>query len=193
MQNLPQRSDNNNAVASWFGDAFSQLHSDLQVLHCSGGILTGKIRLSFGNGLAKFIGKRLAQKLGIPLQPGEHDLRIEIRHQENSLYWSRCFDQQDTVLSIFRALGNYTAGYWLEETGPVQLKLTVDIVDSAWHWRVLGVRIFGLPMPLVLFPHSRAYKKIIDERYQFHVSFSMPWIGQLFCYEGRLVFEPSFQ
>jgi len=105
------------------------------------------------------------------------------------LYWSRCFDQQDTVLSIFRAFGNYPAGYWLEKTGPIQLKPTVDIVDSAWHWRVLGVRVFGLPIPLLLFPHSRACKKIINENYQFHVSFSMPWIGQLLCYEGRLVFE----
>ena len=158
MQNLAQPSDKNNAVVSWFGDAFSQLHSDLQVLHCGGGILAGKSRLRFGKGLAKFIGKRLGQKLGIPLQPGEHDLRVEIRHQENSLYWSGCFDQQKTVLSIFQALGNYPFGYWLEKTGPVELKLAVDIVDSGWHLRVLNVRIFGLPMPLLLFPPSKAYK-----------------------------------
>ena len=193
MQNMPPRSDENTAVVTWLGEAFSQLHPDLQVLHCGGGILAGKIRLSFGKGLAKFIGKHLAKKLGIPLQPGEHELRIKIHHQENSLYWSRCFDQQDKVLSIFRAFGNYPSGYWLEKTGPIQLKLTVDIIDSAWHWRVLGVRIFGLPVPLLLFPHSRAYKKIVDRHYQFHVSFSMPWIGQLFCYEGRLVFEQPDQ
>ena len=58
---MPPRSDENTAVVTWFGEAFSQLHPDLQVLHCGGGILAGKIRLSFGKGLAKFIGKRLVE------------------------------------------------------------------------------------------------------------------------------------
>ncbi len=187
---MPRRNDENNAVANWFGEAFFQLHPDLQLLHRDGGTLVGKVSLNFGERLAGFVGKRLAKKLGIPLQPGEHELRVEIRHRENSLYWNRCFDRQNTVLSIFQAFGNYPAGYWLEKTGPIELKLTIDIIDSAWHWRVLGVCVFGWPIPLVLFPHSKAYKKIVDQYYQFHVSFSMPWIGQLFCYEGRLVFEP---
>ena len=112
---MARRTDENSAVAAWFGKAFSQLHPNLQVLHCGGGILAGKIKLNFGKGIAGFIGKRLAKKLGIPLQPGEHELRVEISHQDNSLYWSCCFDQQDTVLSIFRAFGNYPAGYWLEK------------------------------------------------------------------------------
>jgi len=191
MKNLPIQSGENNPVADWFGESFVLLHPQLQMLHQRGGSLSGKIKLDFGTGLAGFIGKRLAKKLGIPLQSGEHELRVDIRHRGNSLYWSRCFDEQHTVLSIFKPFGNYPDAYWLEETGPVSLKLTVDIIESGWHWRVLGIRIFGLPMPLALFPHSKAFKKIVDERYQFHVGFSMPWIGQLFCYEGGLAFEPA--
>ena len=96
------------------------------------------------------MGKRPAQKPGVTLQPGEHELRIEIDDQENSLYCSRCFDQQHKVPSIFRAFGNYAAGYWLEKTAPTQLKLTVDIIDFAWRQRVLDVRAFGLPLPAVI-------------------------------------------
>ena len=72
MQNMHPQSDENTAAVTWFGEAFSHLHPDLQVLHYDGGIWAAKIGLSFGKGLAKFMGKRLAKKIGIPLQPGEH-------------------------------------------------------------------------------------------------------------------------
>lgn len=119
----------------------------------------GKIGLSFGKGLAKVMGKRLAQKLGIPLQPGEHELRIEIDDQEHSLYWCRCFDQQDKVRSIFRAFGNYADVYLLEKTALIQLILTVDIIDFAWRQRSL-VRVFGLPVPGCYFRIQGRTKKL---------------------------------
>lgn len=78
------------------------------------------------------MGKRLGKKPGVTLQTGEHELRIEFDNQENNVIWSRCFHRQGKVPSIFRAFGNYAAGYWLEKTAPTQLKLTVDIANSAW-------------------------------------------------------------
>lgn len=189
MQNASTQFEDNNAVSDWFGASFVLLHPQLQMLHRRGGFLAGEIELDFGTGIAGFVGKRLAKKLGIPLQPGEHELRVDIHHLDNGLHWSRCFDGRHTVLSIFKPIGNYSDGYWLEKTGPVGLKLTVDIIDSGWHWRVLGVSIFGLPIPLMLFPQSTAFKKIVDDHYQFHVDFSMPLIGRLLSYEGSLAFE----
>ena len=52
------------------------------------------------------MGKRLAKKLGIALQTGEHELSIEFDNQENNVIWSRCFHRQGKVLAIFRAFGN---------------------------------------------------------------------------------------
>ncbi len=180
-----------NLVQYWFGEAFSELHPQLQELHLHGGRLQGDVDLDFGKGLAAVIGHRLAKRLGMPLQAGRHVLQVDIQHKDNALYWSRCFDQQHTVTSIFKPLGNYPSGFWLEKTGPVVLKLTVDILDHDWHWRVLRASIWGLPLPMILFPTSRAYKKIVDDQYEFHVSFSMPRLGTLLCYQGRLTMAPS--
>jgi Domain of unknown function (DUF4166) len=178
-----------NSVSSWFGESFFKLHPQLQKLHLQGGTLKGKIKLRFGKGLAGYIGKRMARKIGVPLQPGEHELQVKIRHDDSKLYWSRCFDGEYFVQSIFTPVGDCRRGYWLEKTGPITLKLSVDVIEAGWHWRVIAVRLFGLPLPLFLFPDSVAYKKVIDDRYQFHVGFSMPWLGQLFCYEGSMTLE----
>lgn len=43
---MPWQNDENNAVVSWFGEAFFQLHPDLQLLHRDGGTLIGKISLT---------------------------------------------------------------------------------------------------------------------------------------------------
>jgi len=183
--------ENNNAVVTWFGEAFHLLHPELQRLHRQGGSMSGKIKLNFGGGLAGYIGKRIAKKLGVPLRAGEHDLRVDIHQHGNNMHWSRCFDGQHTLLSVFEPFGAYPDGYWQETTGPVNLKLTVDILESAWHWRVLGIRVLGLPMPMFLLPHSQAYKKVVDGLYQFHVGFSMPVVGELFSYEGSLIYEAA--
>ncbi len=180
-----------NPVTNWFGDAIAELHPQLQSLHRHGGDLSGTVDLVFGKGLAGIIGRRLAKKLGMPTQAGVHALRVSIRHRENSLWWSRCFNGQQTMLSIFEPTGRHPDGNWTEKTGPVNLKLAVDIIDQGWYWRLRKVYLFGLRVPLIFFPHSLAYKKIIDGNYQFHVGFSMPLVGQLLSYEGRLICEPG--
>jgi hypothetical protein len=73
----------------------------------------------------------------------------------------------------------------------VTLKLDVNVIDGAWHWRIMAIRFLGLPMPLFLFPDSVAYKKVIEDRYHLYVGFSMPLIGNLFSYIGKLAFEPG--
>ena len=88
--------------------------------------------------------------------------------------------------SIFRPVGNIDAGYWLEETGPLELKLTVDILDRGWYWRCLSMRLWKIPLPLWLFPHSKAYKKIEGDKYRFYVGFSLPFLGTILSYGGLL-------
>jgi len=183
--------ENKNAVVAWFGESFHLLHPELQRLHRQGGSLSGKIELNFGTGLAGFIGKRIAKRLDVPLSAGGHELRVDIHQRGNNMHWSRCFDGRHKLLSVFEPRGTYPDGYWLETTGPVSLRLTVDIVESAWYWRVIAIRAFGLPVPMFLLPHSQAYKQVVDGLYRFHVGFSMPGLGRLFSYEGSLVYEAA--
>lgn len=175
-----------NAVTTWFGDDFTHLHPLLQVLHRHGGKLSGAITIKFGRGIAGAIGRRLARKLGVPTISGPHQLEVEIAHDTSTLYWNRCFDGKQQMRSVFRPVGHWPRGHWLEHTGAFEFKLSVDIIDRGWHWRVIGVRLHGLPLPLALMPRMDAYKRIEDSQYRFHVGCTLPIFGEVFSYGGLL-------
>lgn len=175
-------------VADWFGDDFTQLHPLLQRLHRHGGRLSGQVTIDIPSGVAGLIGRRLALRLGIPAQPGAHDLEVLISHADGALRWERCFDSTMRVLSLFKPVGTRRNGHWAEETGPLKMSLTVDIAeDGGWHWRCLSVRFSSVPLPMWLFPQSKAHKAIVGDKYRFHVGFAMPSLGTVLSYGGDLV------
>ncbi len=88
--------------------------------------------------------------------------------------------------SVFKPVGKIVAGYWLENMRPLELKLTVDILEGGWYWRCLSMRLLGIPLPLWLFPHTKAYKKIEGDKYRFYVGSSLPVINAIFSYSGLL-------
>lgn len=174
-----------NIVQAWLGDNFYQLAPELQQIHTKGGVLVGEIDVILGTGISKFIGQRLAKKLNIP-GVGKMQLKVDICHDEQALYWRRVFNGTHQVESIFQPQGTQQHGYWLETTGPLTMKLTVDVVDSAWHWRCLGFKFLGVPLPVWLFPQSKAYKRIENGQYRFFVGFHAPLFGHLLSYSGLL-------
>jgi len=122
-------------VSRWFGAEFERLHPLLQELHLHGGTLAGPVEITLGRGLAHPFGRAIARKLGVPLQPGPHTLRVEIGHLSDCLLWNRCFDSRQRMDSTFRPAGAWPDGLWLERTGPVRLGLAVEVIDGDWHWR----------------------------------------------------------
>ena len=175
----------NELVKDWFADRFSDLHPLLQKLHVEGGMLRGKVDLYYGSGVSGILGRRVARKMKLP-GPGSHELSVTISHDDEYLHWNRSFNSQQSVESLFRPVGDYGDGYWIETTGPLSLKLTVDIKNGGWYWRCLQVYLFGCPIPMWLIPASIAYKEVKEDRYHFHVSFSLPIFGVLVKYEGML-------
>ena len=175
-----------NRVQDWFGPAFSQLHPLIQQLHRDGGELQGKVTLSFGSGLAQLLGVRLAKKMGLPLQPGEYDFSVAISHDDEALVWARTFNHANTMVSRFTPVGQYPDGYFVEKTGPIELRRRVDIVQGGWYWRQLATRLHGIWMPGFLLPQTNAYKTIDNDRYVFEVSTRYPLFGKLLEYKGIL-------
>jgi len=198
-----------NAVTHWFGDKFTELHPLLQKLHQHGGALHGKVDIQFGKGLSGWIGKRLASKLGIPVNCVQADLEVNIQHQDNKLYWSRTFSssghtannlnsaqhQMSKMQSIFEPIGQWPKGYWIERSGKLKLYLTVDVIKQGWHWRGLKTKIGWLAIPQWLLPRSKAWKRIKvsqhtkkenHEQYEFNVEFSLVGFGLLLRYCGTL-------
>jgi hypothetical protein len=172
-------------VKNWFGDKFSNLHPLLQKLHTEGGRLIGDVEISYGKGLAGVIGVRLAKKMSLPSE-GTHQLVVSISHDIDGLHWDRCFNNQVLVKSLFKPVGHVEDGYWIETTGPLSMKLTVDINDGGWFWRCLKVNFLGFSIPRWLIPKTNAYKTIENGKYCFHVEFSLPIIGTLVSYQGLL-------
>ncbi len=172
-------------VSNWFGSDFSDLDPLLQKLHVVGGELSGGIDISYGVGLSGLIGKRLAKKMKLPNQ-GSHKLVVSISHSKNGLHWNRRFNSNNVVESLFVPFGNNKSGCWVETTGPLKLKLTVDVIDGGWFWRCLRVSVFGFPIPLCFTPKSQAYKVVKSGKYIFSVSFSYPFLGNLVSYKGVL-------
>ena len=181
-------------VKDWFGSAFNDLDPMIQKLHLSGGQLQGKVNLQFGEGLAGFIGRRLAVKVGLPNSPGEKDLKVEIKNNNGFLVWSREFDRNNKMVSIFTPFDIYPNGFWREQTGVIKLDLGVKVIDGGWYWQQKAIWFKSLQLPLWLFPSSNAYKKIVNGFYEFSVSFSLPILGKLFSYSGRLsLLEPDIK
>lgn len=175
-------------VENWFGSSFKELSPELQKLHRQGGKLSGRVNIQFGSGLAGMLGKRIARKLGIPLEDSSN-LSVEIFHDKNELHWNRTFNSAQKMESVFKPVGTHKEGYWLEKTGALHLKLTVEIKDGGWYWKCLGYKVFGVPLPVWLFPGSKAYKLVEDRNYRFYVGFFAPFIGKLLSYEGTLKME----
>jgi len=172
-------------VKNWFESDFSNLDPLLQKLHLSGGELSGDIDISYGKGIAGLIGKRLAKKMKLPSK-GSHKLLVSIYHSSKGLHWDRTFNDDNIVESLFVPVGNNKNGYWVETTGPLKMKLTVDIIEGGWFWRCLSISLFGLPIPTFFVPKSQAYKIIENSKYIFNVSFTYPLIGSLVSYRGVL-------
>jgi len=188
MASTPVITTQNNLVTNWFGDQFIELHPLLQRLHVNGGQLKGKVTISYGRGVAGIIGRRFAKRMQLP-KTGTHQLLVSISHDDEYLHWNRRFDDQQSVESLFKPVGQIGNGYWLETTGLLSMKLTVDIKDGGWYWRCLNVNFLDFPLPLWLTPRSNAYKIIENGMYRFHVSFSLPVLGSLVSYQGLLEAE----
>ena len=178
-------------VSRWFGSRFGALHPALQALHLKGGRLTGTVEIKVGRGVAGWLGRRLARSLGIPTDLSRRAFAVDISHTKTALRWVRRFDNCAILESRFVPAGVWPDGYWVEETGPVRMRLAVDIVDGGWQWRPLQAHLGKIRLPMWLFPRTSAGKRMVDGQYNFGVDISLPLVGSLLCYEGLLVAECS--
>lgn len=174
-----------NSVTEWFGENFIELDPLLQQLHQKGGVLSGQVNVTYGKGMAGFIGRRLASKLGLPSIPSKVDFSVTISHDKGSLHWDRQFNDQK-MYSIFKPHGKYPSGCWQETTGVLMLELGVEIIDGGWYWKQKKVSCMDISLPQTLMPKTNAYKKVVNGKYFFYVGISLPLLGEVLSYSGDL-------
>jgi len=189
--NSSNKSDSSNAVVQWFGSQFENLHPLLQELHLNGGQLLGTVEIKIARGVRGLLGRRIARKLGIPERGGMQDFAVNIYHKNNALHWDRCFGANKKMMSVFRPVGCWPSGYWIENTGLMTLNLTVDVIEGGWYWRFLNLEIGGARFPQWLLPRTTAYKRIENGKYCFCVEIELPGFGTILSYEGILEAESN--
>jgi len=186
-------------VEEWFGSAYARLHPRLQKLHRRDGVLRGPVDVRVAKGIGGLIGERLRRKLGLPPPGPGHVLEVRIRHEAERMVWERRFSEEGSGLkplpqgaaafaSVFFPVGHFPDGYWRETGGPFELHLGVVLDDDGgWHWRTRRVRWRGLPFPKWLLPRVVAHKRFHHGTYDFAVSVSVPGLGEVVGYSGRLL------
>jgi hypothetical protein len=179
------------AVETWFGEAFTQLHPLLQALHRSGGVVSGQVDVHLGTGLAGWVGRRLARRLGITVGAGGTSMRVAIYSDEKELHWDRTFNDACVFASTFTPSGRYPTGHWVETSGLLCLKLGVTVLNGAWEWKLMGASLWGIALPTWVWPRTSASKHIENGQYRFNVEIGLPWLGTVLSYGGKLDAAPA--
>jgi hypothetical protein len=156
-----------------------------------GGVLTGPVQVSFGQGLGGLIGKRLASR--VPTRAGAHQLKVVIQSQAGTLHWARSFNGRSEFRSKFVPVGRYPTGHWVERSGLLSLELGVKVRAGGWHWEHRKTSFLGIPIPKALLLTTLASKSIEGELYRFSVEVRAPALGKLLGYSGTLASNPSIE
>lgn len=121
------------------------------------------------------------------LPPAMHDAPLVVEFDAAPLEetWRRAFD--DAPMASRLRLHD---GLLQERLGALRLRFHVYLHDDALHWRVAGVRAFGvLPLPRAWFEHLYCSEREVDGRYAFEVAAVLPLAGLVVRYHGWLAPE----
>jgi hypothetical protein len=180
------------AVEAWLGEAMAQLAPPLQQLHREGGILVGTVQVKLGSGIARWVGGRIARRIGMSGKEGSETLEVAIRSTAHALHWRRRFNDAQPFESVFRPVGNYPEGFWVEDTGALSLRLKVDLDEGSWRWCHAGTRWLRIPVPSFLAPRVVAVKSASGQEYRFSVDIALPLLGHVISYAGTLAYAGRF-
>lgn len=135
-------------------------------------------------GAANWVGGVIAWVFGFPRSGRTHRASVIIEREGDGEVWIRRFGDSE-----FRS--HITAGKThdklVERFGAIAFDMNVGTDASGFQFVVTGARAFGMPLPRVLLPTTRAGGSVDDRgRYRFDVLIELPFIGRLVGYRGWL-------
>lgn len=143
----------------------------------------GRAQVQTGSWLARCI-TRLA---GFPVAGQNVPFEIEVAPHAKGQIWRRQFASAVTtsVLSYDRR-----RGCAVERFGPFAIDLTLEVKADDLLVRVIGARIFGLPLPGWVTPRSAAREFATAQgQFGFDISASLPLVGLLIRYQGAFFID----
>jgi hypothetical protein len=176
---IPDRAPQNALIACMDG-AFVKLPALVQQAHRGTIRLAGSAKVERGRGL----GGLIAAILGLPKSNPKAELIVVAWHFPDQIVWSRSFDGK-----VFESTFKRDEDFLVEQMGPLSLYLQPMCEGGRLVYRLIATQIGPVSLPQVLAPSMNAWESEKDGKYQFEVSVSLPFLGQMICYSGSLDLE----
>jgi len=179
------------------GDDWLRADEGVRAAHFAGRPIErrGLFRVRRGTG---FLVRAIARLLRLPAAGDGVPIRLRIEEDGAGERWIRHFGAQ-RLTTRQRAAGALLG----ERFGPLEILFRLEVVDGALTYRTVGARLplgpLGIPLPRGLRPAVEA-REWVDGAVEgaacgsrathVVVEVSLPWLGRLIRYEGRLAEEP---
>jgi hypothetical protein len=162
------------------GPDFAGLPPAVRDVHqdCEETALAGRCRVDRGGGALAALFCAVAS---LPRAGEDVPVRVTIRRREGGETWSREFDGKPMV-SALRARD----GLLEERLGPTTFRFALSADRERITWKLVGVRVLGIPVPVAMFSGVSASESTEGGRYRFDVEARLPVVGLLVRYRGTL-------
>lgn len=162
------------------GPAFDQLPGALRAIHQRAGLhaYSGRCRVERGRSV---LSRLCGAAASLPPAADDVPIRVEIDADARGETWRRYFGDRP-----MRSRLTARAGLLEERLGPSTMCFALEAGREAIDWRLAGVRVLGIPMPLAWFGGVTARESLDGSRYRFDVRAVLPVVGFLVAYSGTL-------
>lgn len=166
-----------NALQKHLSDRFLELDELIQKAHIGTIKLKGLASVKRGNALASL----MCTVLGFPKNSDQCPLEVLAEHKTEKMVWRRNFDGQ-VMVSHFSLAGPYLQ----ESLGMIRMLMKLTVQNGRLVYGLVKTKMLGISLPRFLSPSLTAYEHEDENKYIFSVEVSLPIIGRLIKYEGRL-------
>lgn len=166
-----------NALQKHLSDQFHELDELIQKAHIGTIRLKGLVSVKRGNALASL----MCTVLGFPKNSDQCPLEVLAEHKAEEMIWQRNFNGR-LMVSHFSLVGPYLQ----ESLGMTRMLMKLTVQNGRLVYDLVKTKMLGITLPKFLSPGLTAYEHEDGDKYVFSVEVSLPFIGRLIKYEGRL-------
>lgn len=162
------------------GDEFADMPPALQHFHAAPGdfMVHGHIKVKSGSNTPA---RLVAWLMGAPISDVEGPFHLERTIQGGCEVWTRRFPD-----ACFRSTIHTKERLLIESMGPFSASSRVVWASPHLKLELVGVTLFGLPVPSFLLPRLIAEEWADGTRLCFNIDTHAPFVGRLFAYSGHL-------
>lgn len=162
------------------GAQFDALPEPVRAVHSGDAVATFAGRCDVERG-SSFLSRLIGAIAGLPAAGRDLPLRVRIERGPAHERWTREFAGRPMRSRLAARDGILT-----ERLGPGTFRFALDPLADGLRWRLVGVRILGIPMPLAWFAGVEASETAEGGTYRFDVRARLPLAGPLVRYRGVL-------